>query len=86
MSPTHRTGKIKKQRQTSSCIHQNLSEDQCVFIRGFRVTRTLRILPKHLIAAAGPSSDPDEYDDEPDPELTAIPAITKVKWYLDGVR
>ena len=59
------------------------------------------MLPKHLIAAAGPSSDPDEYDegpaegpssdpdeydDEPDLELTAVPSITKVKWYLTGVR
>jgi len=59
---------------------QNLPEDQCIFIRGFRVTRTLRILPKHLIAAAEPSSDSDEHSNDPDIELTSIPNITEVKW------
>jgi len=60
---------------------QNLQEDQCIFIRGFRVTRTFRILPKHLIAAAEPSSDSSEHDSEPDMELTSMPAITKVSLF-----
>jgi hypothetical protein len=45
------------------------------------VTRTLRIFPKRLVAAAGPSSDLDEHNHESDMVLTSIPAITKVKWY-----
>ncbi|KAF8477776.1 thioredoxin-like protein [Russula ochroleuca] len=57
----------------------NLPEDQCVFIRGFRVARTFRILPKHLKAAAGPSSDPDGYDCEPDLEVVSIPATSKYR-------
>jgi len=56
---------------------QNLPANQCVFLRGFRVTRTLRIFPKRLVAAAGPSSDLDEPNHESDLVLTSIPAITK---------
>ena len=54
--------------------HQDLPENQCVFIRGFRVARTLWKFPKRLRAAAGPSTD--RYDDEPgsDKELISIPA------------
>jgi hypothetical protein len=50
-----------------------------VFIRGFRVTRTFRILPKQLKAAADPSPDPDSYDFEPEIEVVSIPATSKVK-------
>jgi hypothetical protein len=50
-----------------------------VFIRGFRVTRAFKILPKHLKAAAGPSPDPDGYDCEPDLEVISIPATSKVE-------
>ena len=50
-----------------------------MFIRGFRVTRAFRILPKHLKAAAGPSPDPDGYEFEPDLEVISIPATSKVK-------
>jgi len=56
-----------------------------VFIRGFRVTRTLKIFPKHLIAAAGPSSDPSEDSHETDTGLASFPAITKVKCSLFGI-
>ena len=60
---------------------QNLPEDQCIFIRGFRVARVLDILPKQLKGAAGPNSRPggDHDGDEPDKELESIPAFTKVK-------
>jgi hypothetical protein len=59
--------------QPRCCVPQNpAEEDQCVFIRGFRVTRTFKILPKQLKAAAGPSSDPDENDSEPELELTSM--------------
>ncbi|KAI0285880.1 hypothetical protein BGY98DRAFT_244928 [Russula aff. rugulosa BPL654] len=33
----------------------NLSEDQCIFVRGFRVTRFMGIFPTRLRAAAGPA-------------------------------
>jgi hypothetical protein len=60
------------------CSQQNLPENQCVFIRGFRVAQTFRILPKHLKAAAGPS-EPEGYDCDTEAELLSIPAITKVE-------
>ena len=50
-----------------------------MFIRGFRVARTFGILPKHLKAAAGPSSDTGGYGYEPDTEVVSIPAAPKVK-------
>jgi hypothetical protein len=50
-----------------------------VFIRGFRVARTFKILPKHLKAAAGPSPDLDDYDLEPEIDVVSIPATSKVK-------
>jgi hypothetical protein len=56
-----------------------MPENQCVFIRGFRVVRSLRILPKRLKAAAGPSADPGGYDHDPDTEVISIPADTQVK-------
>jgi hypothetical protein len=56
-----------------------LPENQCVFIRGYRVSRTFWILPRRLKAAAGPSRDPDGYDCDPDTEVISIPAITNVK-------
>ncbi|KAI0290366.1 hypothetical protein BC826DRAFT_970466 [Russula brevipes] len=39
---------------------RDLPENQCVFIRGFRVARPLGFLPKQLKAAAEPT--PDDYD------------------------
>ena len=39
------------------CAYQNPPENQCVFIRGFRVTRSFWILPRRLEAAAGPSPE-----------------------------
>jgi hypothetical protein len=47
------------------------------------VARTFWKLPKRLKAAAGPSSDLDEYDYDPDTEVISIPAITMVK---DSIR
>jgi hypothetical protein len=78
-------GDQQKRRTASGVIffyaQQNLPANQCVFLRGFRVARILRIFPKRLVAAAGPSSDLDEHDYESDMVLTSIPAITKVRWY-----
>jgi hypothetical protein len=60
-------------------VHQNLPENQCVFIRGFRVARSFWILPRRLKAAAGPSPDPGGFDCDPDREVISIPAIPEVK-------
>ncbi|KAI9439551.1 hypothetical protein H4582DRAFT_2097746 [Lactarius indigo] len=57
---------------------ENLPEDQCIFIRGYRVTRKLRILPPKLKGAAGPNPDPDGYD-EPDVELVQIPPVPEYR-------
>ncbi|KAH9025502.1 hypothetical protein EDB85DRAFT_2149706 [Lactarius pseudohatsudake] len=47
---------------------KDLPEDQCIFIRGFRVIRKYKIFPR-LKGAAGPNPDPEGYDEEPDTEL-----------------
>ncbi|KAF8263646.1 hypothetical protein EI94DRAFT_567800 [Lactarius quietus] len=57
----------------------NLPEDQCIFVRGSRVTRKFKILPSRLKGAAGPSPDPEEYDEEPDVELVPIPAVPEYR-------
>ena len=49
-----------------------------MFIRGFRVARTFKILPKHLKAAGRPSPDSDGYDSEPDIEAVSIAVTRKV--------
>jgi hypothetical protein len=56
------------------------TEDQCVFIRGFRVVRMLGILPRQLKGVAGPNPSPDgdHDDDEAGKELVSIPASAKV--------
>ena len=66
-------------------IHQNLREDQCVFIRGFRVVRVLGIFPRQLKGAAGPNPSLDEDEDGHDPakELVSIPASAKVMYFAD---
>ena len=63
-----------------SCVYENLPEDQCIFIRGFRVARTLGILPKHLRAAAKPPTDTDgdDWDSGPEVELISMPTVSKV--------
>ena len=64
---------------TQFCVYQNLPENQCVFIRGFRVSRSFWVLPRHLKAAAGPSSDAGGYDGNPDTELISLSPFTTVK-------
>jgi hypothetical protein len=62
---------------------QNLPEDQCVLLRGFRVARVLGILQKRLRGAAGPrppSPDPDHDDYEPVKELVWTGSDTMVKF------
>ena len=60
------------------CTHQNLPENQCVLVRGFRVTRVFGILPRRLRGAARP--DPgDRGDDESDTELTSFASEMEVR-------
>ena len=61
---------------------QDLPENQCVFIRGFRVTRVLGILRRRLRGAAGPNPmlDLEPGDDEPDKGLTPISEAETVKF------
>ncbi|KAH9989072.1 hypothetical protein BJV74DRAFT_838710 [Russula compacta] len=56
---------------------QDLPENQCIFVRGFRVARLLRILPR-LRAAAEPTQSSDENEPEPesDTQLMGIPTET----------
>ena len=61
-----------------SFSNQNLPENQCIFIRGFRVARFSMILPR-LRAAAGPAQLPDEDDSNPDTQLKSIPDETRVR-------
>ena len=56
---------------------QNLPEDHCIFIRGYRATRLLRIIPR-LRGAAEPTQDPNEDEPEPDIHLIPTPANFKV--------
>ena len=55
--------------------NQNLPENQCIFIRGFRVARFSRIIPR-LRAAAGHARLPDP---DPDKELQSIPVDAGVR-------
>lgn len=60
---------------------QNLPENQCVLVRGFRVTRVFRILPRRLRGAAGPNLilPGDSDDDESDKVLTSIASESEEK-------
>lgn len=55
---------------------KNLPEDQCIFVRGFRVVRRLGILPRQLRGAARPNPsrdrDHDDYDEQ-HVELVSLP-------------
>ena len=60
--------------------NQNLPENQCIFIRGFRVSRFSKIIPR-LRAAAGPAQLPDEDDPgDSDTQLSSIPDETHVRY------
>ncbi|KAI9467413.1 hypothetical protein BJY52DRAFT_1350099 [Lactarius psammicola] len=53
---------------------ENLPENQCIFIRGFRVERTLRLFSR-IRAAAEPKPDPSGNDDELGTEAVSIPGV-----------
>ena len=60
---------------------EDLPENQCIFLRGFRVARKYKIFPR-LKGASGPNPDPKGYDVEPDSdimmELISVPAEPEV--------
>jgi hypothetical protein len=58
-------------------LNQNLPENQCIFIRGFRITRFSMILPR-LRGAAGPARVP-EGDSDSDKQLQGIPVDSSVR-------
>jgi len=51
------------------CV-QNLPQNQCIFVRGFRVTRILSIWPR--LRGAGPAPDFGEREPESDRRLELI--------------
>jgi len=57
---------------------QDLPEDQCIFVRGIRVTKISRILP-WLRGGAGPPRIPGDFEPDPDTELRSIPEDTHVR-------
>ncbi|KAI9439189.1 hypothetical protein H4582DRAFT_122234 [Lactarius indigo] len=59
---------------------EDLPEDQCIFVRGFRVARAFKLFPR-LKGAAGHPQDPGEHDSEPelDSEVVSIPSFPKYK-------
>jgi hypothetical protein len=59
--------------------NQNLPENQCIFIRGFRAIRVSMMLPLRLRGAAGPAQLPDKDDPNPDTQLKSIPNETRVR-------
>ncbi|KAI9439547.1 hypothetical protein H4582DRAFT_1812622 [Lactarius indigo] len=64
---------------TEGCdmFRQDLPEDQCIFVRGYRVTRAFKLFPR-LKGAAGHTPDPSGPDCEPELEVVSIPSFTKV--------
>ena len=51
--------------------YQSLPENQCLFVRGFRVVRVLNIWPR-LRGEAGHAPGTGEYEPEPDKQLESI--------------
>lgn len=56
---------------------ENLPENQCIFIRGYRVARTSNILSR-VRRALGPTADPSGSDSEPETEV-----VSRVTEYRD---
>ncbi|KAF8261606.1 hypothetical protein EI94DRAFT_1745599 [Lactarius quietus] len=61
---------------------KDLPEDQCIFIRGYRVTRKFMILPRTLKGAAGPNPDSKDSDSDPEMELVSISTVPEVRCSL----
>jgi hypothetical protein len=58
--------------------YQNLPEDQCVFLRGFRVSRLFGIIPR-LRGAADPTWSPGQDEPEFENQLISIPPESNVR-------
>ena len=71
----------KASEMTLTCPIQDLPENQCVSVRGFRVTRVFGIFPRRLRGAAEPNPilDGDHDDDEADKELVSTNLESKVQ-------
>ncbi|KAI9435119.1 hypothetical protein H4582DRAFT_704429 [Lactarius indigo] len=54
----------------------DLPEDQCIFVRGYRVARTFRLFPR-LRGAAGHTPDSSGHDSDPELEVVPLPSFTK---------
>ncbi|KAH9170393.1 hypothetical protein EDB89DRAFT_1301200 [Lactarius sanguifluus] len=60
-------------------VGRNLPENQCIFIRGFRVKRFLFGLVPRIKGAAEPKPDTRGNDGEPEKEVVPIPSFTKYR-------
>ncbi|KAI9430012.1 hypothetical protein BJY52DRAFT_94949 [Lactarius psammicola] len=57
---------------------ENLPENQCIFVRGYRVARTSNILSR-VRRAVGTIADPSRSDSEPETEVVPMPTVTEVR-------
>ena len=67
--------------KSSDVFHQNLPENQCIFVRGFRIKRTFKLFPR-VRGAAEPTPDSSGDDDEMETETVSIPSVTTVSLFL----
>jgi hypothetical protein len=72
----------QSQRTLSSDVfHQNLPENQCIFVRGFRVKRSFKMFPR-VKGAVEPPPDPSGNNDEREIEVVLIASAPKVRILL----
>ncbi len=66
----------------ATIFYQNLPEDQCIFVRGFRVARPLAMLPRRRTGTVGPNQarDWDHEDNKLPMEPTPLPTSTMVMY------
>ena len=64
--------------KTHDVLIQNLPENQCIFVRGFRVKRTVFGTIQQIKGAAEPKPDPRGMD-EPEKEVISVPSVSEVR-------
>ncbi|KAH8976973.1 hypothetical protein EDB86DRAFT_3012178, partial [Lactarius hatsudake] len=74
VSPEHIQGAMLSEGPSG----RDLPEDQCIFVRGFRVVRAFKLFPR-LKGAAGHTQDPGEHDRGPELEVIPISSFPKYK-------